>query len=104
MDNTLNILAFGGIALLVILLVVFEIKEGRIGRDHTPQNRGYEYYTESGETLRIRHVFGSVYKVYVFGYCPVTTKKDRFGVYFPVRARNTSEAEFQIDGIYRRGG
>lgn len=104
MDNTLNILAYGGIALLVILLVVFEIKEGRIGRGHTPQNRGYEYYTESGETLRIRHVFGSLYKVYVFGCCPVTTKKDRFGVYFLVRARNTSEAEFLIDGIYRRGG
>lgn len=55
MDDTLNILAYGGIAVLVILLIVFEIKEGRIGRNHTPQNGGYEYYTESGETLRVRH-------------------------------------------------
>lgn len=104
MDDTLTILAYGGIAVLVILLIIFEIKEGRIGRSHTPQNGGYEYYTESGETLRVRHVFGSLYKAYVFGYCPVATKKDRFGVYFPVRARSASEAEYLIDGIYRRGG
>lgn len=92
MDDTLTILAYGGIAILVILLIIFEIKEGRIDRSHTPQNGGYEYYTESGETLRVRHVFGSLYKAYVFGYCPVATKKDRFGVYFPVRARSASEA------------
>ena len=104
MDDTLNILAYGGIAVLVILLIIFEIKEGRIGRGHTPQNGGYEYYTESGETLRIRHVFGSLYKAYVFGYCPVSTRKDLFGVYFPVRARSASEAEYMIDGIYSRGG
>lgn len=104
MDDTLNVLAYGGIAVLVILLIIFEIKEGRIGRSHTPQSRGYEYYTESGETLRVRHVFGSLYKAYVFGYCPVATKKDRFGVYFTVRARSASEAEYLIDGIYRRGG
>lgn len=104
MDDTLTILAYGGIAVLVILLIIFEIKEGRIGRSHTSQNGGYEYYTESGETLRVRHVFGSLYKTYVFGYCPIATKKDRFGVYFPVRARSASEAEYLIDGIYRRGG
>lgn len=104
MDDTLMILAYGGIAVLVILLIIFEIKEGRIGRSHTLQNGGYEYYTESGETLRVRHVFGSLYKAYVFGCCPVATKKDRFGVYFSVRARSASEAEYLIDGIYRRGG
>lgn len=38
MDDTLTILAYGGIAVLVILLIIFEIKEGRIGRSHTPQN------------------------------------------------------------------
>ena len=32
MDDTLTILAYGGIAILVILLIIFEIKEGRIGR------------------------------------------------------------------------
>lgn len=104
MDNTLTILAYGGIATLVILLIIFEIKEGWIGRSHMPRNSGYEYYTESGETLRIRHVFGSLYKAYVFGCCPVETKKDRYGVYFTVRAHSSSEAEYLIDGIYRRGG
>lgn len=104
MDDTLTILAYGGIAVLVILLIIFEIKDGRIGRSHAPQNGGYEYYTENGETLRVRHVFGSLYKAYVFGYCPVATKKDRIGVFFPVRARSASEAEYLIDGIYRRGG
>lgn len=104
MDDTLNILACGGIAILVILLIIFEIKEGRIGRGHAPRNGGYEYYTESGEALRIRHVFGSLYKAYVFGYSPVPTKKDRFGSYFAIRARSASEVEYMIDGIYRRGG
>jgi hypothetical protein len=104
MDDTLNILAYGGIVVLVFLSILFEIKEGRIGRIHTTQNSGYEYYTESGEMLRIRHVFGSLYKAYVFNYCPIATKKDRMGVYFPVHARSASEAEYLIDGIYRRGG
>lgn len=104
MNDTLNILAYGGITVLVVLLIVYEIKEGRLGRSRTPQNSGYEYYTESGETIRIRHVFGSQYKAYVFGHCPVATKQDRLGVYFPVRARSASEAEYLIDGIYRRGG
>lgn len=104
MDETLNILAYGGIGVLVALLIVFEFKEGRIGRSHTPQNGGYEYFTESGDSLRVRHVFGTLYKAYVFGYCPVETKKDRLGIYFPIRARSASEAEYLIDGIYRRGG
>lgn len=102
MNDTLMILAYGGIGILVSLLIIFEIKEGRIGRNHTPQNNGYEYYTEGGEALRIRHVFGSLYKAYVYGHCPITTKKDRYGVYFPVRARSASEAENFIDSIYRR--
>ena len=104
MDNALYILAYGGIAVLVILLLVFEMQEGRIGRSRAPDNGGYEYYTESGEVLRIRHTFGSLFKVYVFGYCPVATKEDRLGTYFSVRARSASEAESIIDGIYRRGG
>lgn len=104
MDNLLIVIAYGGIATLVILLVLFEIRDGRVGQSHVPQNSGYEYYTPNGQSLRIRHVFGSLYKAYVYGYCPVETKKDRFGTYFSVRARSASEAEFLIDGIYRRGG
>lgn len=104
MGDTLNILAYGGIAVLAILLLIFEIKESRIGRNNAPNNGGYEYYTENGEVLRIRHTFGSLYKVYVFGYCPISTKEDRLGTYFSVRARSASEAESIIDGIYRRGG
>lgn len=103
MEDILMTLAYGGIAVLVFLLIIFEIRESRIVGKHTAQIRGYEYYTESGEALMIRHVFGSLYKAYVFGHCPVATREDRFGNYFPVRARSASEAEYLIDGIYRRG-
>lgn len=102
--GTLSYLSYGGIAFLIVLLLIFEFKDGLMGLGDTPQNGGYEYYTESGELLKVRHVFGSLYKAYVFGYCPVATKKDRFGVYFSVRARSASDAEFQTDEIYRRGG
>ena len=102
MYDILNVLAYGGIAILVILLVVFEIREGGIGKNHTPQNGGYEYYTEGGNCLRIKHSFGTRYKVYICGYCPVPTKKDRFGAHFTSRARSASEAEFMVDGLYRR--
>jgi len=100
MDDTLNILFYGGISAVVILLTIFEITS----RSHTLQTSGYEYFTENGDTLRVCRDRGSFYKVYVFGYCPVATKKDRFGTYFKVRARSASEAEHLIDGIYRRGG
>ena len=100
MGDTLSILAYGGIAALVILLVIFEIKYS----NRSPQGSGYEYYTQNGDVLRIRHVFGSLFRVYVFGYCPVSTKSDRVGTYFTVRARSVSEAEQLIDGVYRRGG
>ena len=103
MYDTLNILAYGGTAALIILLIIFEIREAVIGRSRTPQNGGYEYYTPNGETIRIRHVFGSLYKAYVFGCCPAATKEDKFGVYFPVRARSASDAEYFIDSIYQRG-
>lgn len=100
MDDTLNILFYGGISAVVILLTIFEITGG----SHTLQISGYEYFTENGDTLRVCRVRGSLYKVYVFGICPVPTKRDRFGTYFKVRARSASEAEYLIDGIYRRGG
>lgn len=99
----LSVLAYGGIAVLVILLVVFEMKEGFFGR-RTPRGGGYEYYTVDNSCVRIHKAFGSLYKVYVHTDCPVPTKQDRFGSYFPVRARSASEAEYIIDNLYRREG
>lgn len=100
--DTLNILKYGGITALLILLLVFEIKDGHIG-GRKPTSGGYEYYTAANSSVRIQHVFGSLYKVYVFGNSPAPTKKDRFGTYFTVRARSASEAEYIVDDIYRRG-
>ena len=101
--DTLNILGYGGIAVLITLLIIFELKEGRFGRWKL-RSGGYEYYTADNSYVRIYKAFGSLYKVYVYSDCPVPTKKDRFGSYFPVRARSASEIEYIVDDIYKRGG
>lgn len=102
--GTLSYLSYGGIACLIVLLLIFEFRDGLMGLGGTPRYSGYEYYTASGEGLRIRHVFGSLYKVYVTGECPVPTKRDRYGTYFTVRAHSASEAEYAIDSLYHGGG
>ena len=99
----IEILGYGGIAVIVILLLIFEIREGRLGQ-RTPRSNGYEYYTASGTRLRIRHMFGSLYRIYVFDPCPVETRQDRLGTYFTIRAGSASEAEYIVDGIYQGGG
>lgn len=101
--DTLNVLGYGGIAVLIILLAIFEWKDGRFGK-RTPHSEEYEYYTADNSFVRIHKVFGSLYKVYVYNDSPVPTKKDKFGSYFTVRARSESEAEYIIDGMYQRGG
>ena len=98
--DSLNVLGYGGIAVLIILLVIFELKDGRFGQ-RAPQNRGYVYYTPDNKRVRIHKAFGSLYKVYVYDSSPVAIKGDRFGRYFTVRARDASEAEFLVDDIYR---
>lgn len=97
--NILDILAYGGIAVLVILLVIFELKDRNTASCST--DKAYEYYTADGSSVRIRHVFGSLYKIYTFGSCPVPTKHDRVGCYFTVRARSASDAENKVDNLYR---
>ena len=42
--DSLNIFGYGGIAVLIILLVIFELKEGRLGKRRA-QSGGYEYFT-----------------------------------------------------------
>lgn len=99
--NTLLFLPYGGIAVLVILLIIFEVND-MIGASRTSLKKGYEYYTQSGEALRICRVFAAKFKVYISGYyCPVPTKKDRRGEFFIVRASSPAEAEQRIDEIYR---
>ena len=100
--DILNILRYGGITVLLTLLIVFELKEGRFGNQRLPSG-GYEYYTINNKPVRIYKAFGSLYKVYD-SHCPFPTKTDRFGNYFTVKARSAPEAEYLIDDIYQRGG
>lgn len=101
--DTLNVLGYGGIAVLIILLIIFEWKDGRFGK-RIPYSEGYEYYTANNSCVRIHKVFGSLYKVYVYNDSPAPTKRDKFGSYFTVRARSAPEVENIIDDMYRRGG
>ena len=101
--DVLNVLKYGGAAALIILLIVFELEEGYLGRRKNC-SRGYEYYTADGSRVRIHKAFGSLYKIYVCSACSVPTKRDRFGSYFTVRARSASEAEYIVDETYLREG
>lgn len=99
----LNIFAYGGIGILIILLVIFELKERGFGK-RMPQGGGYDYYTPDNSRVRINKVFPSLYKIYVYSNSPVSTKRDRFGYYFTVKARSASEAEYLVDAIYQQEG
>lgn len=101
--DSLYVLPYGGITVLVVLLVIFELKEGRLGTN-TVRACGYEFFASDGSRVRINKAFGSLYKVYTFDWCPVPTKQDRFGRYFTIRARSASEAEYIVDGLYQEGG
>lgn len=97
--DTLSILSYGGIIVLITLLVVFEVKDRKGGNYN--HNNGYVYYTYNNVSVRIRHVFLSQYKVYVFDSCPVQTKSDRYGDYFTIKARSAADAEYKIDELYQ---
>ena len=96
--NILNVLSYGGITVLIALLIIFEI----LNRDANKcYNNGYLYYTHNNIAVRIRHFIAHKYKIYTNDYCPVPTKKDRFGTYFILKARSASEAEYQVDQLYQ---
>lgn len=97
--NTLNALAYGGIAVLVILLIIFEVKDGCLGYQQ-PHSTGYEYYTAGNRCVKICKRFGSLYKVYVNSNCPYPQKRDRYGQYITIRARSASDAERIIDDMF----
>lgn len=97
--EVLNVLPYGGITTLILLLVTFEVKYRQ--ECSTLSGNSYTYYTPNNNTVRIRHIFGSRYKVYVNDACPVPVKHDRFGDYFTLNARSASDAELQIDELYR---
>lgn len=96
--DTLTILPYGGILALVVLLVVFELTNAQ-QRNEMPRNE-YEFITSAGNCVLVRHVLGTIYKVYTSEDCPVATKTDRYGRYFTVKARSASEAEHIIDELY----
>ena len=88
-----------GIITLVVLLIIFEVKDRR-GCNYN-NNVGYLYYTHNNIAVRIRNLVANQYRIYVNGDCPVQTKKDRYGAYFILRARSASDAEYQIDELFR---
>lgn len=99
MDN-LSILQYGGITVLIVLLIVFEVKNKQ---SRTFNNDSYIYYTYNNVALRIKRIFASRYKVYVSDYnmCPMETKRDRYGTYFSLKAKSASDVEYQIDELYK---
>lgn len=97
--DTLNMLLYGGIATLIGLLFVFEIKD-RKGGNYS--NNGYVYYTYNNVAVRIRHLFSSQYRVYVYNNCPIQTKKDSYGTYFSLKGHSAADIEYQVDELYRR--
>ena len=97
--DVLNIMSYGGIITLIVLLIIFEVK-GRQGGSYN-NNSGYIYYTYNNIAVRIRHLAASRYKIYVNDFCPIQTKKDRYGTYFNMRACSASDAEYQIDELFR---
>lgn len=102
--NDLTQLAHGAAAAILVLLLIFEVAEGRTGRA-MPCNKGYEYYTPDGSRVRLCHTCGTLYKVYVFDdNCPVPVRQDRVGSYFTVRAHSAQAAEYAVDDLYQRGG
>lgn len=98
--DTLSIISYGGIATLIGLLVVFEIKDYK--SSNYSNNNGYVYYTYNNVAVRIRHLFSSQYRIYVYNNCPIQTKKDRYGTYFSLKGRSASDIEYQIDELYQR--
>lgn len=96
--ETLNILPYCGIVALILLLVTFEVKYRQKGTNQI--GNSYTYYTPSNGAVRICHMFGSRYKVYVKDTCPVPVKHDRFGDYFILNARSAADVEHQIDDLY----
>lgn len=98
--DKLEILRYGGVAVLVVLLVIFELTDrSPVGRKKGSKG-GYEYYTPDGSCVLIRHVLGSRFKVYIYGVCPIATCRDRYGEFFKVNARSAHEAELKVDQAY----
>lgn len=100
--DVLNILGYGGISLLCLLLIIFEIKDRSFAVSRSV-DMGYEYYTCGNVVVRIQHLFANRYKVYISdaSSCPIPTKQDRYGAYFNLKAGSASEAESKIDELYR---
>lgn len=99
--DCLSILQYGGITVLIVLLIIFEVRNFQ-GNSYA-NNYSYVYYTYNNIAVRIKHIVASRYKVYISEHdsCPVQTKKDRYGTYFVLKARSAQDAEYRIDELYR---
>ena len=99
--NDLIIFSRCAAAGIVVLLLIFEFSAGRAGRG-APANVGYTYYVPDGSCVRIRHIAGTLYRVYADdSACPLSLRRDRFGGYFTVTAGSAQEAERAIDELYQ---
>lgn len=97
--DLLNILPYAGIAVLAVLLIIFEVQYKQDG--NLINNDSYTYYTYNKTAVRITSLFGSKYKIYVNEDCPFPLKHDRFGSYFTMHARSASDVEYKIDEIFK---
>ncbi len=99
--DCLSVLQYGGITVLIVLLIIFEIRNFQ-GNSYA-NNYSYVYYTCKNTAVRIRHVMASQYRIYIKDgdFCPAETSSDRYGTYFRLKARTASEAENRIDELFR---
>lgn len=99
--DCLSVLQYGGIIVLMVLLIIFEVKNFK-GNGYA-NDYSYVYYTCKNIAVRIKRIVASRYKVYVSesDSCPVQTNKDRYGTYFILKARSAQDAEYRIDELYR---
>ena len=97
--DTLVLLKYGGLGALLLLLVLFEIRDLRFGAAGGKQSgASYQYFTPDGSCVLVRKALLG-YKVYVSN-SPIPTMRDRYGDYIKIYARSAEEAEFKIDQMF----
>lgn len=113
-ELTLEFFPYACIAILVVILVFFEIKnlkEMLIDRPNSdpgrggfipPSGDGYEYYVSSSTIVYILHKAKNRFRVYLIrGNTPnVHIKHNKYGRYFTVRCEDTGTAEKIVDNAF----
>ena len=116
MEQTLTVLPYLCWGILGVTLLFLEIRfyasQVKLGKDPEPgrggfiqpPGDGYEYYATKGVIVYILKK-GDHYRVYLETSSPpsgVALRRDRYGTYFLVRAKNTAEAERIVDQSFKR--